>query len=81
MDRLHERLEKLEQQIHTLHQQTHTVTRQLRWWRGLACGLVVVSLLGLMFPSGTPMPSQGLRPTGLRTCRPSSRLLRAYSGI
>ena len=69
MDHLHERLERLEQR-------THTAERQLRWWRGLACGLVVVSLLSLMFSSGTPrMPSQGLRPTGLRTCRTSSRLL------
>jgi hypothetical protein len=38
MDHLHERLERLEQR-------THTVERQLRWWRGLACGLVVLAML------------------------------------
>jgi hypothetical protein len=38
MDHVHERLEALEQQM-------RTVNRRLRWWRGLACGLVV--LVGL----------------------------------
>jgi hypothetical protein len=51
MDHLHERLERLEQR-------THTVERQLRWWRGMACGLVVVSLLSLMFPSGNAADAQ-----------------------
>jgi trimeric autotransporter adhesin len=51
MDHLHERLERLEQR-------THTAERQLRWWRGLACGLVVVSLLSLMFPSGNAADAQ-----------------------
>ena len=51
MDHLHERLERLEQR-------THTAERQLRWWRGLACGLVVVSLLRLMFPSGNAADAQ-----------------------
>jgi hypothetical protein len=51
MDHLHERLERLEQR-------THTVERQLRWWRGTACGLVVVSLLSLMFPSGNTADAQ-----------------------
>jgi hypothetical protein len=43
MDHVHERLEALEQQM-------HTVTRRLRWWRGLACGLAVASLLGWGLP-------------------------------
>ena len=36
MDHLHDRLEALEQQM-------YTVNRRLRWWRGLACGLVVLA--------------------------------------
>ena len=44
MDHLHDRLDALEQQVQTLHQQTQTAARQLRWWRGFACGLVVLSL-------------------------------------
>jgi hypothetical protein len=46
MDHLHERLERLAQQ-------THTVARQLRWWRGLAGGLLVLAVLTWALPSGT----------------------------
>jgi hypothetical protein len=45
MDHLQTRLEVLEQR-------THTVERQLRWWRGLACGLAVLGLLGWGLPLG-----------------------------
>jgi hypothetical protein len=45
MDHLHARLEALESQVHTLHQQAHAVDRRLRWWRGIACGLGVLSFL------------------------------------
>jgi len=45
MDQLHERLEALEHHVQTLHHQTRTVTRQLRWWRGLACGLLGLAVL------------------------------------
>jgi hypothetical protein len=38
MDHVQTRLEALEQQM-------HTVTRRLRWWRGLACGTVVLAVL------------------------------------
>ena len=44
MDHLHDRLERLEQR-------THTVERQLRWWRGLACGLVVLAGLTWALPA------------------------------
>jgi hypothetical protein len=30
----------------------HTINRRLRWWRGLACGLAVVGLLGWGLPLG-----------------------------
>jgi hypothetical protein len=59
MDHLHRRLEALEQQTAHLQQQTHalkvhthTVERQLRWWRGLACGLLVLAVLTWALPSG-----------------------------
>jgi hypothetical protein len=44
MDHLPERLEALEQR-------THTVERQLRWWRALACGLVVLAALTWALPA------------------------------
>jgi hypothetical protein len=50
MDHLHERLEALEHR-------THTVERQLRWWRGLACGLIVLALLTWALPSVTAQDS------------------------
>ena len=46
MDRLQERLEALEQR-------THTVARQLRWWRGVACSLIVLALLTWALPLST----------------------------
>lgn len=54
MDSLRERVEMLEQQ-------TRAVERQLRWWRGLSCGLVVLGLLAWALPSGTAQeePSSG----------------------
>jgi hypothetical protein len=45
MDQLQTRLDALEQQM-------HTVNRRLRWWRGLACGLAVLGLLGWGLPLG-----------------------------
>jgi len=45
MDQLQIRLEVLEQR-------TQTVERQLRWWRGLACGLFVLAVLTWALPSG-----------------------------
>jgi hypothetical protein len=46
MDHLHERLEALEQR-------TRTVDRQLRWWRGLAGGLIVLAVLTWALPLST----------------------------
>jgi hypothetical protein len=45
MDHIHARLEALEQR-------THTVERQLRWWRGVACGLLVLAVLTWALPLG-----------------------------
>jgi hypothetical protein len=50
MDDLRRRLDALEHHLHALHQHTHTVERRLRWWRGLACSLVVLGLLTWALP-------------------------------
>jgi hypothetical protein len=60
-----DRLEALEHHIQTLQQQTHTVARQLRWWRGLACGLVVLALLPWALPSTTAQEDAQGGPKGL----------------
>ena len=51
MDNFRERLETLEYQIHIL-------ARQARWWRGIACGLLIVGLVSLPLPSGTARDEQ-----------------------
>jgi hypothetical protein len=43
-DSLHARIAALEQWTAHLHQQTRTVERRLRWWRGFACGMVILGL-------------------------------------
>jgi hypothetical protein len=45
MDNFRERLEALERR-------TQMVEQRLRWWRGIACGVVVLSLLSIALPSG-----------------------------
>ena len=45
MDNFRERFEALEVHI-------HTVERRLRWWRGIACSVVVLALLGFPLRSG-----------------------------
>jgi hypothetical protein len=44
MDQQSERLDALEQQM-------HSVNRRLRWWRGLACGAVVLAVLTWALPA------------------------------
>jgi hypothetical protein len=46
MDHLHERLTAVEQQLHSMN-------RRLRWWRGIACGLLVLAVLTWALPLGT----------------------------
>jgi hypothetical protein len=52
LDNFRERVEALEQRTEHLHQQTRTVERRLRWWRGLASGLLLVGLVSLPLPTG-----------------------------
>jgi hypothetical protein len=65
MDNFRERFEVLEQQTeHLKHQtqalevHTRTAERRIRWWRRLACGVMVLSLLSLMLPSGKAADAQ-----------------------
>jgi hypothetical protein len=60
MDQLHTRLDALEQQM-------HTVTRRLRWWRGLACGAVVLAMLTWALPAvlAQEEDAKGKGPKGL----------------
>jgi hypothetical protein len=53
MDQLRDRVDALEHQLQTLHQQTRTLARRLRWWRGLAGGLLVLAVLTWALPAGT----------------------------
>ena len=46
MDQQQTRLDALEQQMSTMN-------RRLRWWRGLAGGLLVLAVLTWALPSGT----------------------------
>jgi hypothetical protein len=58
MDIFRERFEALEQQTEQLKHQTQTLEahtrmgeRRLRWWRGIACGVLVLGLLSWALPS------------------------------
>jgi hypothetical protein len=52
MDQLQTRLDALEQQMHTL-------TRRLRWWRGLAGGLLALAVLTWALPAGNARDNAG----------------------
>jgi hypothetical protein len=52
MDPLLDRVDALAQQLHTVQQQTRTATRRLRWWKGLASGVLVLALLSWALPVG-----------------------------
>jgi hypothetical protein len=58
MDNIGERFAALEQRTEQLQQQTRTVERRLRWWRGLACGAIVLGLLSGALPSGKTVDAQ-----------------------
>jgi hypothetical protein len=67
MDNLQERFDACEHQLRTLAVHIHAVERRLRWWRGLACGLFVLSLLTWALPWSTaqeapPGGERGLAP-------------------
>jgi hypothetical protein len=53
IESLRERLEVLQNQVHAFAKQMGAAERRLRWWRILACGLLVLSLVILPFAGGT----------------------------
>jgi hypothetical protein len=53
MDNFRERIEALEQQMRAMGVHTRTVERRLRWWRGFACGVVLLGLMSRSLQSGT----------------------------
>src|SRR4029453_13096922 len=58
MDNVRERLAALEQQMRAMGAHTYTVERQLRWWRGIACGVMLLGLVSLPLQSGTAADTQ-----------------------
>src|SRR5262245_20660835 len=60
MDALQQRLEALEQQTEHLKHRTQAIERSLRWWRGIALGLLVLGLLSWTLPSGKAQGERGL---------------------
>ena len=65
MDNFRERFEALEQQTEQLKHETQalkahtrTVERRLRWWRGFACGVVLLALMSRSLQSGTAADTQ-----------------------
>ena len=53
MDNFRERFEALEQQTAQLMYHTRTIERRLRWWRGIACGVMLLGLVSLPLHPGT----------------------------
>src|SRR5262245_11931960 len=58
MDNVRERFEALEQRTEHLQQHIRTVERRLRWWRGVACGVMVLGLLSGVLPPGRTVDAQ-----------------------
>src|SRR5712691_2320952 len=58
MDNFRERFEALEQQTEQLKQHTRMVERRLRWWRGMASGVLMLGLLSWALPSGKTVDAQ-----------------------
>jgi hypothetical protein len=58
MDNVRERIEALEQQMKVMGAHTRIVERRLRWWRGIACGLLIVGLVSVVLPSGNTVDAQ-----------------------
>jgi hypothetical protein len=66
LDTFRERCEALEQQMNIMSAHTRMVERRLRWWRGIACGLLIVGLISLPLPSWTAQEENRERkPRGL----------------
>jgi hypothetical protein len=58
MDNFRERIEALERQMKVMGAHTRTVERRLRWWRRIACGVMLLGLVSLPLQSGTAADTQ-----------------------
>ena len=58
MDNFRERFEALEQQMKVIGAHTRIVERRLRWWRGIACGVMFLGLVSLPLQSGKAADTQ-----------------------
>src|SRR5215831_12159965 len=58
MDNVRERIEALEQQMRAMGAHTRTVERRLRWWRGFACGAVLLTMMSRSLLLGTAADTQ-----------------------
>jgi hypothetical protein len=62
IDRLQGHVEALEQQTEMLMEHTRTVERRLGWWRGIACGVVMLfGGFGIALGSVTPAHADGIQ--------------------
>ena len=52
VEALEQRTKQLKQQTQALEAQSHTLARQARWWRGIACGVIVLCLSGWGLQAG-----------------------------
>jgi hypothetical protein len=52
-------MDDMQMRREALEQRTHAIEQHLRWWRGLACGLMVLMLLTWALPAGIAQ-QQGL---------------------
>jgi len=80
IDRLQTHVDALAQQLHSMTAHTRVVERRLRWWRGLALGMLLVALMGLPLHPGEEsrniLPAEVL---GIRYVASVHRLLRGLA--
>jgi hypothetical protein len=65
IDALAQQTGQWQHQAHALDVQTRTLARQLRWWRGLAGGLLILVVLTWALPAGTAQEEAGGSGPGL----------------
>jgi hypothetical protein len=60
-----DRTDNFRERFEALERRTQMVEWRLRWWRGIACGVVVLALVSLALPSGkAASPRLNIRYTG-----------------
>jgi trimeric autotransporter adhesin len=62
-----EDMDNLRERIDSLEDHTHRVERRLRWWRGIACTVVMLALLNWTLPSSVAKDGKPMRVKDLET--------------